>query len=70
MNALRILINSYGSRAEEIGPIHGEELQVRVATGKPVRVLMVVENFPYMSDPRVRNESRTLAAKGYGVSLR
>ncbi len=69
MNALRILINSYGSRAEEIGPIHGEELQVRVATGKPVRVLMIVENFPYMSDPRVRNESRTLAANGYKVSV-
>jgi len=42
---------------------------VRAATGKPVRVLMVVENFPYMSDPRVRNESRTLAANGYKVSV-
>ena len=69
MNALRIPINSYGSRAEEIGPIHGKEIQVRAATGKPVRVLMVVENFPYMSDPRVRNESRTLAANGYKVSV-
>src|SRR5207247_7194722 len=37
--------------------------------GKPVRVLMVVENFPYMSDPRVRNESRTFAANGYEVSV-
>ena len=42
---------------------------MRAATGKPVRVLMVVENFPYMSDPRVRNESRTLAANGYKVSV-
>jgi glycosyltransferase involved in cell wall biosynthesis len=42
---------------------------VRVATGKPVRVLMVVENFPYMSDPRVRNEARTLVANGYDVSV-
>ena len=30
---------------------------------------MIVENFPYMSDPRVRNESRTLAANGYQVSV-
>src|SRR5207253_762823 len=30
---------------------------------------MVVENFPYISDPRVRNESRTLAANGYKVSV-
>src|SRR5438094_7605788 len=30
---------------------------------------MVVENFPYKSDPRVRNKSRTLAANGYKLSV-
>ena len=49
--------------------IHGEELQVRGETGTRMRVLMIVENFQYMSDPRVRNESRTLAANGYQVSV-
>ena len=36
---------------------------------KPTRVLMVVENRPYASDPRVRNEARTLLERGYRVSV-
>jgi glycosyltransferase involved in cell wall biosynthesis len=69
LNAFRILIDSSSNWNRAKGPIHGEELQVRAETGMPVRVLMIVENFPYMSDPRVRNESRTLAANGYQVSV-
>src|SRR5438094_2602964 len=36
---------------------------------KPTRVLMVVENRPYASDPRVRNEAKTLLERGYRVSV-
>jgi glycosyltransferase involved in cell wall biosynthesis len=33
------------------------------------RVLMVVQNCPYLRDPRVRNEAKTLIAAGYQVSV-
>lgn|SRR5208282_1538839 len=36
---------------------------------KSKRVLMIVENNPYLRDPRVRNEARTLIAAGYRVSV-
>jgi glycosyltransferase involved in cell wall biosynthesis len=36
---------------------------------KIVRVLMIVENCPYLRDPRVRREGRTLAAAGYKVTV-
>jgi glycosyltransferase involved in cell wall biosynthesis len=36
---------------------------------KATRVLMVVENRPYASDPRVQNEARTLLERGYRVSV-
>src|SRR5215472_1373680 len=39
------------------------------APDSPIRVLMIVENRPYASDPRVRNEAKTLVEKGYRVSV-
>ena len=34
-----------------------------------VRILMIVENCPYLRDARVRPEARTLAAAGYKVAV-
>jgi glycosyltransferase involved in cell wall biosynthesis len=36
---------------------------------KATRVLIVVQNCPYSCDPRVRNETETLATAGYRVSV-
>jgi glycosyltransferase involved in cell wall biosynthesis len=36
---------------------------------RQVRVLMIVENCPYLRDPRVRREANSLAAAGYKVSV-
>jgi glycosyltransferase involved in cell wall biosynthesis len=35
--------------------------------GRRIRVLMIVENCPYLRDPRVRREAKTLTAAGYRV---
>lgn len=37
--------------------------------GRRVRILMIVENCPYLRDPRVQREARTLAATGYKVTV-
>jgi len=37
--------------------------------GKPIRVLMVVENCPYLRDPRVQREAKALVAAGYRVTV-
>jgi glycosyltransferase involved in cell wall biosynthesis len=36
---------------------------------RSVRVLMIVENCPYLRDPRVRREARTLVGAGYKVAV-
>jgi len=33
------------------------------------RVLMAIENFPYLKDPRVRKEAEALVAVGHRVSV-
>jgi len=37
--------------------------------GRKVRILMIVENCPYLRDPRVRREARTLVSAGYKVTV-
>jgi glycosyltransferase involved in cell wall biosynthesis len=37
--------------------------------GRRVRILMLVENCPYLRDPRVQREAKTLAAAGYKVTV-
>src|SRR4051794_33882767 len=38
-------------------------------TNPAQRILMLVENFPYPEDPRVRNEAESLANAGYEVTV-
>lgn len=39
------------------------------SSGRPLRILMVLENCTYPQDVRVRHEAQTLAAAGYRVSV-
>ena len=41
----------------------------RYSDRRRVRVLMIVENCPYLRDPRVRREAKALAAAGYKVTV-
>ncbi len=40
-----------------------------MSTVKKTKVLMLLQNFPYPGDGRVRAEARTLASSGYGVAV-